>query len=124
MRRLTAVGIVIFPALICQFSSVVFGQVYIRTYQVISEADDGFATEPTQQSIYDPYLAVGDVRVYTPPFQISAMRFVNIDIPRSAEIVDARLTIRSVDSNYRGQIYGIINTEAVDDAPDFSARSG
>jgi len=91
------------------------------TYQVSASADDGYAWSVTEQDI-SSYLVIGDDRTYSTPFYMSAMRFTNIGIPRSAAIINARLKISSTNERYRGQIYGLIQAEAADDAADFTAR--
>lgn len=53
---------------------------------------------------------------------MSGMRFANVGVARSGRIVSANLKIRSLSEEFRGQIYGVIHAEAVDDAVDFSAR--
>jgi len=91
-------------------------------YQVLVEEDDGFAAGSAEQYIHQSHLAIGDDRQYSVPFQMSAMRFASLDIPRNAKITNASLKIRSLDSEFRGQIYGRIQAEAADNAADFSAR--
>ena len=92
------------------------------SYQVSASADDGYAWSSTEQDTTSAYLMIGDDRTYTTPYYMSAMRFTNIAIPRSAVIIDARLKISSIDQEYRGQIYGVIQAESTDDAADFSSR--
>jgi len=92
------------------------------TYQVSAGTDDGYAWRTTEQDIGSGYLMIGDDRTYSTPFYMSAMRFTNIGIPRSAAIINARLKISSTNEEYRGQIYGLIQAEAVDNADDFTAR--
>jgi sugar lactone lactonase YvrE len=53
---------------------------------------------------------------------MSAMRFTDAGIPRSAHIPSANLKIRSLGEEFRGQIYGVLGAEAADDAADFSLR--
>lgn len=107
----------------CLFSSFSFGAVVTQTFTVAAEADDGIATAAGLQSISDAHLAIGDNRTYSPPYQMSAMRFANIDIPRSATIISANLKIRSLDSEYRGNVEGVIRAEEVDNAPDYTGRN-
>ena len=92
------------------------------TYQVSASADDGYAWSATEQDISSSYLMIGDDRTYNAPFYMSAMRFTNTVIPRSAAIINARLKISSTNEGYRGQIYGVIQGETADDATDFSLR--
>jgi len=92
------------------------------TYQVSASSDDGYAWSGAGQNISAGYLLVGDDNVYAAPYYMSAMRFNNVAVPRSAAIIDARLKIRSTAEEYRGQIYGVIQAEADDDAADFSSR--
>lgn len=92
------------------------------TYQVSASADDGCAWSATEQDISSGYLMIGDDRTYTAPYYMSAMRFTNVDAPRNAQIVDARLKISSINEGYRGQIYGVIQAETADDVTDFSSR--
>jgi len=92
------------------------------TYQVSASADDGYAWSATEQDTASGYLMIGDDRTYTVPYYMSAMRFTNVAIPRSAAIIDAHLKISSINEGYRGQIYGVIQAETADDAIDFSSR--
>lgn len=92
------------------------------TYQVSASADDGYTWSATEQDISSGYLMIGDDRTYTAPYYMSAMRFTNVDAPRNAQIVDARLKISSISEGFRGQIYGVIQAETADDATDFSSR--
>jgi hypothetical protein len=92
------------------------------TYQVSATAADGYAWSTTAQDIGAGYLMIGDDGAYTAPFYMSAMRFTNVAIPRSAAIVTAYLKIRSLNDGTRGQIYGVIQGESVDDAADFGSR--
>jgi len=92
------------------------------TYQVSASADDGYAWSATEQDTASGYLMIGDDRTYTAPYYMSAMRFTNVAIPRSATIIDAHLKISSINEGYRGQIYGVIQAETADDAIDFSSR--
>jgi predicted outer membrane repeat protein len=93
------------------------------TYQVSAGADDGYAWSATDQDIAAGYLVIGDDRVYAAPFYMSAMRFTNVAIPRSAAIVTAYLRIRSLNDGRRGRVYGIIQGESADHAGDFGSRS-
>lgn len=53
---------------------------------------------------------------------MSAMRFGNVNIPRSATVISAYLKISSINTDYRDQIYGVIAAEASDNPTDFSGR--
>ncbi|MHC4635290.1 MAG: hypothetical protein ACYSYU_08825 [Planctomycetota bacterium] len=90
------------------------------TYQVSAGPDDGFATAAAVQDITAGYLKIGDERTYNVPYQMSGMRFNNVDIPRSATITSAYLKINSINTDYRGRIYGVIAAEASDNPADFS----
>ncbi len=92
------------------------------TYQVSAGADDGFAQSAAVQDIGSSYLKIGDERTYAVPYQMSAMRFGNVNIPRSAIITSAYLKISSINTDYRNQIYGVIVAEASDNPADFSSR--
>jgi len=92
------------------------------TYQVSASADDGFAQSAAAQDTTASYLKIGDERTYAIPYQMSAMRFNDVDIPRSATITSAYLKITSINTDYRGQIYGVIAAEASDNPADFSGR--
>ena len=107
----------------CLFSSFSLGAVVTQTFTVAAEADDGIATAAGLQSISDAHLAIGDDRTYALPYQMSAMRFANIDIPRSAAIISANLSIRSLDSNFRGSVKGSLRAETTDNAPDYTGRN-
>ncbi|MHC4643048.1 MAG: Kelch repeat-containing protein [Planctomycetota bacterium] len=98
------------------------GETTTVSYQVSVGNDDGYAWGATDQDLTGAYLLIGDDRVYTPPFYVSAMRFTNVTVPRSAAIVSAYLSINSGAEGNRGQIYGVIEGEAVDNAADFSSR--
>ncbi len=92
------------------------------TYQVLAGVDDGFATNATVQDTTAGYLTIGDDRTDAIPYQMSGMRFNNVNIPLSATITSAYLKISSINTDYRGQIYGVIAVEASDNAADFSGR--
>ena len=92
------------------------------TYQVSAGPDDGFAQSAAVQDITSAFLKIGDDRTYAVPYQMSAMRFNNVDIPRSATITSAYLKITSINTDYRDQIYGVIAAEASDNPADFSSR--
>jgi|GEM_PF-1883226 len=92
------------------------------SFQVSAADDDGFAWSATDQDTTAGYLMIGDDRTYSPPYYLSAMRFTNINLPRSAHITAADLKISSLADGYRCQIYGVIQAEAADDAADFSSR--
>ncbi|MHC4195487.1 MAG: hypothetical protein ACYSQZ_06030, partial [Planctomycetota bacterium] len=74
------------------------------TYQVSAGPDDGFATAAAVQDITAGYLKIGDERTY------------------SATITSAYLKINSINTDYRGRIYGVIAAEASDNPADFSSR--
>jgi hypothetical protein len=92
------------------------------SYQVSAGTDDGFAQSAAVQDITSAYLKIGDEHTYAVPYQISGMRFVNVNIPRSATIISAYLKISSINTDYRGQIYGVIAAESSDNPTDFSGR--
>jgi hypothetical protein len=98
------------------------GEITTVTYQVSAGPDDGFAQSATVQDTAAAYLKIGDEHAYTVPYQMSAMRFTNVNIPRSATITSAYLKISSINTDYRGQIYGVIAAEASDNPADFSSR--
>lgn len=91
-------------------------------YQVSASADDGYAWSVAEQDISSSYLMIGDNRTYSSPFYMSAMRFTNIGVPRSAAIINARLKISSINTDYRGQVCGVIAAEASDNPADFNGR--
>ncbi|MHC4737990.1 MAG: right-handed parallel beta-helix repeat-containing protein [Planctomycetota bacterium] len=92
------------------------------SYQVSAGTDDGFAQSAAVQDITSAYLKIGDENTYAVPYQMSGMRFSNVNIPRSATIISAYLKINSINTDYRGQIYGVIAAEASDNPADFSGR--
>jgi len=92
------------------------------SYQVSAGVDDGFAQSGGVQDIASSYLKIGDDRIYAVPYQMSAMRFNGVNIPRSATITSAYLKINSITTDYRHQIYGVIAAEAADNPADFSGR--
>ncbi|MHC4656881.1 MAG: carboxypeptidase-like regulatory domain-containing protein [Planctomycetota bacterium] len=92
------------------------------TYQVSAGADDGYAWSATEQDIGSGFLMIGDDRTYTTPYYLSAMRFTNIAIPRSATIISANIKISSINTDYRGQVCGVIAAEASDNPADFNGR--
>ncbi|MHC4474417.1 MAG: hypothetical protein ACYTEL_02150 [Planctomycetota bacterium] len=92
------------------------------TYQVSAGLDDAYAWSATEQDVNSSYLVVGDDRSYTPPYCMSAMRFTSVMIPRGAAIISAYLKINSGAEGNRGQIYGVVQGESVDDPADFSSR--
>ncbi|MHC4212528.1 MAG: FG-GAP-like repeat-containing protein [Planctomycetota bacterium] len=98
-----------------------FGAISTVSYQVSAGNDDGYAWSATEQDVGSGYLMIGD-GVYSAPYHISGMRFAGFGIPRSASIVSANLVINSGADENRGQIYGVIEAEAVDDALDFGSR--
>ena len=101
-------------------STAVAGQI-TASYQVGAGADDGYAWGAAEQDIGGGYLLIGDDKTYAPPYYMSAMRFTNVAIPRSAAILQAQLKISSLSDGIRGKIYGVIQGEVTDDADDFSA---
>jgi hypothetical protein len=80
-------------------------EIIVVTYQVLASADDAYAWGATEQNISSGYLMIGDDRTYTSPYYMSAMRFTNVTIPRSAAIINTRLKIRSLNEGERGQVY-------------------
>ncbi len=109
-------------AIILALSSNVFATVETKTFTIAHTYDDVAATSPTQQNCCNSNNFIGDNRTYTAPFQMSGMRFRNIDIPRHAWIVDARLKIRSTGLDMRGQVYGSIYAEALDHPENYYNR--
>lgn len=93
------------------------------SYKVSAGGDDGFAVSSAGQDTTAGYLWVGDDNVYMPPYYMSAMRFVDLAIPRSATITSAYLKVSSIDQEYRGRVYGVIEGEAADNPSDFSGRN-
>ncbi len=63
------------------------------TYQVSTSDDDGYAWSATGQNTTAGYLLIGDDDDYPAPYYMSAMRFNNVAVPRSAAIINARLKI-------------------------------
>ncbi|MBN2019814.1 MAG: hypothetical protein JW749_06275 [Sedimentisphaerales bacterium] len=102
------------------FADNVIAAEYVRTYQVSAGADDGYSSGSTAQNI-SGLLIIGDGGV-SAPYYMSAMRFRNVDIPRSALVTSATLKIQSTDTGLSGNVYGQIRSEASDDAADFSSR--
>jgi len=91
--------------------------------QVSAGIDDGFAQSAAVQDITATFLKIGDENTYAVPYQMSGMRFVSVNIPRSATIINAYLKISSINTDYRGQLYGLIAAEASDNPADFGGRS-
>lgn len=110
------------PAVLLATAAVGWCEIRIDSFQVSASADDGYAWSATQQDVNSGQLMIGDDRVYTPPYYMSAMRFTNVAIPRNASVVEAHLKIRSVSEGFKGQIYGLIQAEATDAAADFNSR--
>jgi hypothetical protein len=106
--------------LIFTLSCNAFAQEYVRTCQVSSSADDGYASGATSQNITGS-LTIGDGSVSS-PYYMSAARFTAVNIPRSASVTSAVLKIQSIDQALSGNIYGQIRSESSDDAADFSSR--
>ncbi len=115
-------GVVFGVVLVCALAGLGYSGTTTVSYQVLASADDGFAWSSTEQDVNSLYLMIGNDRDYSAPYYMSAMRFANVAIPRSAAIVDARLKIKSLSDGVRGQIYGVIQAESADDAADFGSR--
>jgi len=98
-----------------------FGGVYSVSYQVSAGIDDCYAWSGAEQDVSSSYLMIGN-GAYSVPYQMAGMRFVGVGVPRSASIVSANLRIYTGADENRGQIYGAIEGEAVDDAADFGGR--
>jgi len=82
-------------------------------YQVAADADDAHVAKwSTFQKLRDSALAVGS---YT-----AGMRFINVEIPQGADILSARLKIRSYTSKLSGQVTVLLQAEAADDTAEFS----
>jgi hypothetical protein len=82
-----------------------------RQYQVVAAADDASGADGNPV-VYSETLTVGK--------HGSAMRFRNVDIPPGSEIVSARLLI-CMDTAVIGKpVEGLLQAEAVADAPDFT----
>ena len=103
-------------------AGLVQGEIITVSYQVSAGTDDGFAISAAVQDITSAYLKIGDENTYAVPYQMSGMRFANINIPRSATITSAYLKITSINTDHRGQIYGLITAEASDNPTDYSSR--
>jgi len=119
---LTPIAYVALASLILLHAGAVFAATDTINFPVSAGADDGFAWGGATQDTTAGYLMVGDGRDYAAPYHMSAMRFIDVNIPRGAPVVAAHLDIRSVSDGTRGQIYGVIQAEAADDAAYFSSR--
>lgn len=103
-------------------AGLVQAEIITLSYQISGGADDGYATSAAVQDTTAAYLRIGDENTYAVPYQMSAMRFGSVNIPQGATISSAYLKINSINSDYRGQIYGEIAGEAADNPADFSGR--
>ncbi len=107
---------------VCALVGVGYSGTTTVSYQVSAGVDDGYAWGATEQDINSGYLMVGDDRDYTAPYYMSGVRFINVVIPRSATVIDAHLKVQSTYEGLRGQIYGVIQAEAADNAGEFGLR--
>lgn len=88
--------------------------------QVSASEDDGYAPDHASQYLESECLVIGLSGDSSPPHHASGMVFRNVNVPRGAEIVSARLRVRSHDSQLDGIVFGKIEAEAGDDAGAFS----
>ncbi len=87
-------------------------------HQVSSGYDDVYAWDSTNQNVTSPYLKVGTSSSGNPPFYMSGMRFTNVTIPQGARIIKAHLVIQSFNEHLDDPVYGKIEVQAADNAPD------
>ncbi len=87
--------------------------------QVSSSADDGCAFDVTSQNLDADYLAIGPADGGFLPYYISGMVFRNVNVPKEAVILSARLNICSYGSQSDANVRAAINAETADDAPGF-----
>jgi hypothetical protein len=89
--------------------------------QVGSGEDDGYASNENLQNLGSDYLKVGASGFEQPPYYTCGMVFRNVEIPQGAEILSARLKIRSYNSRLTDVVYGVIEAEAADSADPFGS---
>ncbi len=106
--------------LLCLCASAGYCTTVTSTFHVYAGPDDGFSSAAAFQDTAG-LLFIGDGYVSS-PYYMSAMRFSNVSVPRSALVISASLKIQSTDQYLRGRVYGQILSEASDDALDFSSR--
>ncbi len=82
-----------------------------RQYQVVLPEDDAHG-EDADPIILADLLSVGRYE--------SALRFRNIDVPRTSEVIDAHLTIRMDTTSIEHPVDGIIRAEATGDPAEFT----
>ncbi|MHC4326916.1 MAG: C25 family cysteine peptidase, partial [Planctomycetota bacterium] len=84
--------------------------------RVSAGEDDGYASDETSQDLGADFLIVGSSGNESPPYQISGMVFRNVNVPRSAEIISARLRVRSYSSQLTDIVLAKVEAEATDNA--------
>ena len=91
------------------------------TYQVTSSADDGDAWGDDKQKL-DWVIAVGYSSYYVAPYYMGGFRFTGVEVPQGSIITEARLMLRVNEWNIYGdrEVYGVIQAEASDNAPNFN----
>jgi hypothetical protein len=82
-----------------------------REYQVITQEDDAYGADD-KTIVFSETLSVGQPS--------SAMRFRNIDIPQTSEIISARLKISMDTTSIQKSIEGTLYAQAVGDTYDFN----
>ncbi|MFH1719232.1 MAG: C25 family cysteine peptidase [Planctomycetota bacterium] len=87
--------------------------------QVSSSTDDGYASDAANQNLDADFLAVGSATDHSSPYHISGTVFRNVDVPRGAEIIAARLKVRAYNDRSEGIVHARIQAEATDDAAGF-----
>jgi len=89
--------------------------------QVTTSEDDGYAFKDMFQNLDTDFLRVGSTSFTKPPYYyMSGMVFRNVEIPRGAVIVSARLKICAHTDQLTDITFGKIEAESADNAASFS----
>lgn len=89
--------------------------------QISTSEDDGYAFKDTAQNLDTDFLRIGSSSFAKPPYYMSGMVFRNVDVPRGAEIISARLKICAYTEQLTGNVFGRIEAEAADSAATFGS---
>jgi len=87
--------------------------------QVTASEDDGYAFKDIFQNLDMDFLRVGSSSFAKPPYYVSGMVFRNVEIPRGAIIISARLKICAYTDQLTDITFGKIEAESADNAASF-----
>ena len=91
----------------------------VYTGQVTASEDDGYAFKDIFQNLDMDFLRVGSSSFAKPPYYVSGMVFRNVEIPRGAIIISARLKISAYNDQFTDITFGKIEAESTDNAASF-----